>query len=671
MITTKARARIFATAVASLLLAGCLSAPSPDAGGGDVRFHNWWNFYERGVSRLRDGQVDAAREDFERSLGLKPGAKFGNTEDALRVRTYGVHMLDGYFPNRELGICLYLSGQTEDAISYLAKSLEQASTGRGRYYLNLARRDELARRAVAGPSVALAPKNVSEWTKAQFAILAGTARAPARVAGLSINGADRFVELADAELPFREEVTLREGTNVVPVVARDLLGREARTNATWLVDWHPPELVITSAKESNGAWQVEGYCRDDRELASLTLGERPEHPAPGTRRLDVRVSLAAGEALAVLAEDRAGNRLQTAVSTDALARDWADAREWRLASAGTDMIAPGAENTDRKRPVLSLSASSASPTVVYHDRFFLDGVARDRGGLKSLTVLGEPQLAADERGCIEKHFSSLVDLDPGTNVVWVSACDAAGNCATQQVVLVRCSADYLKEEYRLTVAMPPLANPDQDPAAIRAHLAINGRIRNPPVRFRLLERNEGWEAVLREQQLSLSALADRAVQLKVGRVLPAELIFLGDLLHEGRGTTLRIRVVETRQGEELFTEDVYSEDLGRDLLYQSEGLIMKIKQRLPLVDGRVAKTDGDRVILDVGALRGVLPGSRFIVARPAGPDADPASAQVVRPAADQFVQLAVTELREASATAIIEPDRSGDLVRAGDVVFAR
>jgi len=307
---------------------------------------------------------------------------------------------------------------------------------------------------------------------------------------------------------------------------------------------------------------------------------------------------------------------------------------------------------------------------VYHDQFFLDGVVRDRGGLQQLTVMGESQLDEGQEGCIEKHFSTFLDLEPGTNLVWVMARDLAGNSASQQVVIVRRLADYLNEEYRLTVALPPLAHVAQETAAFKAHHVLSGKIRSRPVRFRLLERNEGWEAILQEQQLSQSALADPSVQLRVGKLLAAELVFLGSLLQEGRGLTLRVQVTESSQGEALFTEDVYSEDPAGDLAFQAEGLVMKIKQRLPLMDGQVVKVSGGRALVNVGALRGVSSASRFVVAHPPAAGAPREAAVVVR-TGERFVQLAVADLQAESAAALVLPAEAIGQVQAGDLIYAR
>lgn len=666
--------KIGITALAlALVVCGCASDPERDAphGSGEVlRFHNWWNYYERGLARMADGQSAAAREDFERCLELRPGARFGNPDDAWRVRTYGVHMRDGYFPNRELGVAWYLEGQPDRAVPLLEKSLRQAPSGRARHYLNLARREQLARAKPASPRIDIDPASRVAWTRERTREVAGTARADALVRGLAVDGRPVFIELAEASRAFREPVTLREGRNAVRVAAQDLLGRETVETLEWRADWRPPALVITRAEPDGAGWVVEGYATDDQEIAGVTVAGQELPIANDPRRVPVRVAVAAGGRVAVEVTDRAGNRLRSEVSAGELAREWAAAEGWRVAAAGTETPAPASSEADGKKPNLTLSVAPDEAVVVYHEQYFLDGVARDRGGLKELTVLGEPQLDAAQRGCMEKHFSTVIDLEPGTNVVVVAARDLAGNVASRQVVIVRRTAEYLDEEYRLTATLPPLACPGAEVHAVKAHHLLSGQIRNRPVRFRLLERNEGWDAVLREQQLSASALADPSVQLRVGKLLPAELVFLGAVLQEGPGVTLRIQVVESGQGEVLFAEDVYTEEPARELAYQAQGLVLKIKQRLPLVDGQVVRISGGRAVVNVGAIRGVSSASRFVVAEPGAAGAPRESARVVREGG-RFVQLAVADLEAESTVALVLPPEAAGRVKAGDLVFAR
>lgn len=384
----------------------------------------------------------------------------------------------------------------------------------------------------------------------------------------------------------------------------------------------------------------------------------------------VDITLRAGAAALLVLEDAAGHRRQLRLAPELLADAATRDPHPRLAAAGPVAL-PAGTPADAKRPTLECAQAGGAVHTVYQARYFLDGVARDRGGLASVTVLGEPSLPADLQGCTERYFSALLDLEPGTNVIWLTAQDLAGNVASQTVTLVRAEPQWGREEHRLRATLPPLKNLGEGQQAAQAHAAVWGELGRKPRRFRLLERADGLEALLKEHQLSQSSLARPSAVLQAGRLETADLLLVGALIRDGtRGNTIQISVLETTQGEELFTEDVYSEDIDREMDYIAQGLVMKIKQRLPLAQGRVTRLDGPRALLELGPEDEVVTGSRFLVLRlPAG-DTDPAAAVVCR-TGERVVELTVTERRADGATATVHPAEARTLLQPGDAVYAR
>ena len=178
--------------------AGCRTTSGPVVADTiPIERHNWWNYYARAQVYLRDGQVVNARQDFERSLGLRRGAKFGFPRDSWRVRTYGLHFIESYFPNRELGVCLYELNETAAAVGYLEKSLELEPSGRARHYLNLCRQRLLQGKTVAKPLIALDEASRVRWTSQRERTLCGTASGPGLISRISIDEKPQFIELAE------------------------------------------------------------------------------------------------------------------------------------------------------------------------------------------------------------------------------------------------------------------------------------------------------------------------------------------------------------------------------------------------------------------------------------------------------------------------------------------
>ncbi len=209
-----------------LLATGCETVRTHGTGDitGELRHHNWWNYYQRGEAFASKGDTLHAQEDFERALGLRSGAKFENDTDGWRVRTYGMHFIEGYFPNRELGVCLYRRGDAARATVYLEKSLSQAPSGRAKHFLNLARRQRLAGAPPAGPSIELSEEALAVWTRERSRGLNGVATGPARISRLTVDGSADFIELAEERYGFDREVPCARGVTPSTWSRRIFLG---------------------------------------------------------------------------------------------------------------------------------------------------------------------------------------------------------------------------------------------------------------------------------------------------------------------------------------------------------------------------------------------------------------------------------------------------------------
>jgi hypothetical protein len=670
------------------ILAGCL-APAPTDPTAPVTRHNWWNYYQRGLALLAAGNPAMAREDFERALGSRSGARFGDDEDRWRARTYGLHFVEGYFPNRELGIALFELGDTPAAIRSLERSLGQTPSSRAKHYLNLAREKQVKAQPPRAPAVQLEDAGVAgpapALTRERTAWVRGTVDAPGFARRLTVAGREQPVELAQASLPFAVRVPLHEGNNAIRVEAVDLAGRSVTAERTWIADWRPPQLSISSLdRQADNRWRVTGVCRDDRALQSLVIDgteiRAGASAASRARPFDVTISR---QGAAVVAVDAAGNRLEARITPDLLApADAARSQAGRYALAAATAVAatdagsgvrlaaatttPASE--DRLPPSLNFRGTRDF-CVVFDEEFFLDGIASDNGGLGSITVNGEDLLADEDRGAVRGCFARRIPLTLGTNVLNVAAADRAGNRTARQMTVVRRLPEHLDAALRLSVGVPPMLPEGVGATGVRAKRGLESELTRDPVRFRLLERDEGWDYVLREQGLSVSDLADPRAALRIGKLVPAEILLLGRVINEARGLTVFVKAVDTASGEVLYTADVYSVDPDRTLDEDAANLVMKLKQGFPLVSGEVLKRQGNLVTLSIGLRDGVNSGSRFLVSAGLAPGADADGR--VRRMDGRLVQLSLEQVRRDSGTARIIPAEARDAVKEGDHVYAR
>ena len=131
-------------------------------------------------------------------------------------------------------------------------------------------------------------------------------------------------------------------------------------------------------------------------------------------------------------------------------------------------------------------------TEAYEEEFFVDGSASDGGGLSRISLNGEPLLRRESRGAIHAYFARRLPLELGTNRFEVVVEDLSGNRHVKMLTVIRKIPEYLDTEYRLTVGVPPLLAEVEEPAGREVKRHIERELVREPIRFHLLERDEGW-----------------------------------------------------------------------------------------------------------------------------------------------------------------------------------
>ena len=149
-------------------------------------------------------------------------------KEMWRVRTYGLHFLDNYFPHWELGICYYNLGAYTNAQEMLGKSLAQEPTGRAILFMDRVNTELLKQQheitQLDKPIITLSAESDVLWATNHLRTLSGQIMAMAHVNEMFINGERQFIERADREWTFSQELPLHYGTNLITLEAQDLLG---------------------------------------------------------------------------------------------------------------------------------------------------------------------------------------------------------------------------------------------------------------------------------------------------------------------------------------------------------------------------------------------------------------------------------------------------------------
>jgi CHAT domain-containing protein len=127
-------------------------------------------------------------------------------------------------------------------------------------------------------------------------------------------------------------------------------------------------------------------------------------------------------------------------------------------------------------------------------------------------------------------------------------------------------------------------------------------------RVDVIER-EVLDALLEELHLSFSQLTDLPTALKVGRLLSAKLITVGNILKEGNAWQINLRFIETETSsiKAALTETLRTNEKEAVAERLSKGIIQKIRREYPL-HGKVLTAEENRVVLDIGSKDGIMSG---------------------------------------------------------------
>lgn len=191
----------------------------------------WWDYYDRGVTRLEEGEVDDAVSDFHVAIGKR-------FQDQYNARMYGMHFTRQYFPHRELGVALLEKGEYQSAIQELEVSLSQLDSAKARYHLDEARKGYLNETGAdkEAPSVSVLSHTDGAVIAALETTIQGQASDDFYVGQVSIGGQRIKLDVSDKEVTFERAVTLTPGPNEILIAASDLTGKRTEQVLHLLVD---------------------------------------------------------------------------------------------------------------------------------------------------------------------------------------------------------------------------------------------------------------------------------------------------------------------------------------------------------------------------------------------------------------------------------------------------
>jgi len=331
----------------------------------------WWNYYVRGRWYADGGYYDEAIQDFKKSISLR-------SKDERSARSYGLHFWE-YFAHRELGIVYYNQEKYEEAKKELETSLSTADSARTKFYLNKSNEAilKITKSDQEPPQIKISSHADGEFVNTPIINLKGVVSDDccANSNNILVQGKKLFIELAEKNINFSEDVSLHPGENVISLEASDLTGKSTKKNLTIIRDVHPPILYLDDVrihqKDGKQIASVKGTVMDDYGLKELYINNTEVHiHSHKEDHFDEDIALPDGNKISFKVVDIAGNETRGVQQVDIKASLWPD----------------GTGNT-----VKYVFHSTNKPILIAASKF-------DKSSIKSLLVTIHPHLNLPHQG---------------------------------------------------------------------------------------------------------------------------------------------------------------------------------------------------------------------------------------------------------------------------------
>lgn len=622
----------------------------------------WWNYYIRGRWFAEGGYYNEAILDFKKAVSLR-------SKDLRSARSYGLHFWE-YFAHRELGIAYFNQEKYEDAKKELEISLSTADSARAKYYLNKCNEAILKTtgKDQKPPEIRVTSHADGEVVNTPRVKLKGVATDDFYVSDISVQGKRIFIELAEKELGFQEDIPLRMGGNVISLEASDLLGKNIRQDIKLILDMRPPVLYLDDIQlyKKNGMdiATITGTIEDDHGVKHLYINNTEIPLIPGKEvRFKHDTVLANLDKISLKAVDIAGNETRGEEPIDKKAsslwpEDILSTRKYvsrtnmppiiasgktdkymvkrLLASHETNVTQPPApasspqaikDNEGEAKGSFTTQGTAADeippvihtdlkPAIVQDENLFFSLHAHDDSGVAGLFV---NQSLLEIRSGKHIFFNYLLPLVAGENIVTVKAIDTQGNeTELSPVKITKRTFELLETDARYTVAWLPLRTfAEQGVSSDTLYGMLLKAFDEEPKRFNFVERGpEKLMQILQEQKIGNTKLASPDTAIKIGKIHAAEGMFFGAVEEDRKGINVTLQLVDTETTQVLAHADVYDEDKSmKNLEWLMHGLSLKMKRQFPMIQGNVIYVSGNGFHIDAGAASGLKLGMKLLLFR--------------------------------------------------------
>lgn len=631
-------------------LAGCASTPGPEAEAtadlsGTFR-GRWWNYYERGRLLLDTGHYAEAEADLNVALRQRP-------QDQRWARTYGLHFVPEYFPQREMGITQFHLGNLDEAERLLRDSLSQEKSALAGHYLNVVRAAKIDTQGgdATPPQIDAIPFST---TSALESRLHATIRDAGYVARVSVNGEPHVASLsAETVLTLDAPVTLRPGDRSVIIEATDLSGNTATVSVPVSVDTDGPSVSFDLPLVVPG--EISGTLYDPAGAALLVIGEAPA-VIEGTM---FRAALSSAAATTFEARDSLGN---VTTGTLPLPRTTHAALQTDQGFVLAQAMAPNA---------LQVSM----PNLADGQRYLMDEIvvtveASAAAPLESLELDGVPLPIVP--GARSMTISRRIPLEAMGERTITATARAGAESESASATISRIPTAVELPEERLRVALlgnlwegagPRLEGEAAFVADELARAIFDGK------RFDLISR-DAMPRVLEEQELR-TVLGSRSITPALRQIVPADLLTVGKVRRTGDTVEIVLHAVSSESSSIMGYADVAGEvKTLDDLRSLARDLALRFEQEFPRAHGTVVNAAGDRAFTTLAQPDRVRPELPCVVYRLGDSIIHPETGAVLGRSTEIVARGRLDEVQPRMSRVALEAGGAG-AVQVNDDVVAR
>ena len=309
--------------------------------------------------------------------------------------------------------------------------------------------------------------------------------------------------------------------------------------------------------------------------------------------------------------------------------------------SGPQTLATASVGQPKSAPSLRLQPKSGKATTPYAN-YTLQILARSEGG--SITALSLDDKNYTFATSPTVGLTESLNLKLGLNIFKLQVTDNSGQVTQQNIEITRTEWPSKQIGQRASLAILPMA---QDATNLTESLS---QFILETQRYRLVERAQ-LQAILQEQKLSGSLLADKSSSLQIGKLLSARYSLAGEV-RIGKDFEVVTRLLDNETGEILAICDAYAPDVERaKVRYSMEFLAGKIRDALPWFQTELIALQKDKLILTRPDNITPVPGMDFLVVRREPDLRDDDTGLVLVPGEE--VVLAKAKLEQVTANTLI------------------